>query len=72
MISGPCKGCTPETGRSVEPNCHMTCEKYLAYRKRHEEEMNLIYEAKKMEQIQEQITMNRIAAVTKERRRKKG
>lgn len=25
-----CKGCTPETGRSADPNCHMTCEKYLA------------------------------------------
>lgn len=25
----PCKGCRD---RVVEPNCHMTCEKYLAYR----------------------------------------
>lgn len=28
----PCKGCTPETGRSVDPNCHATCEKYLNYK----------------------------------------
>ena len=29
----PCKGCTPETGRSADPNCHVTCEKYVAYRR---------------------------------------
>ena len=29
----PCKGCTTETGRSVTPNCHSTCEKFLKFRK---------------------------------------
>lgn len=29
----PCKECTPETGRSADPNCHGTCERYIAYRK---------------------------------------
>lgn len=29
MENAPCKDC-PD--RVVEPNCHMTCEKYLAYR----------------------------------------
>lgn len=29
----PCKGCTTETGRSTTPNCHMTCEKFLSFRK---------------------------------------
>lgn len=29
----PCLDCTPETGRSAEPNCHMTCKPYLAFRK---------------------------------------
>lgn len=29
----PCKGCTAETGRSVTPNCHSTCEKFLRFRK---------------------------------------
>lgn len=31
-MRSPCKNCTLETGRSVEPNCHMICEKYLAYK----------------------------------------
>lgn len=25
----PCKGCTD---RTIEPNCHMTCERYLSFR----------------------------------------
>lgn len=29
----PCRGCTPETGRSASPNCHATCEKYQIYKK---------------------------------------
>lgn len=29
----PCKGCTTETGRSTTPNCHMTCEKFLSFKK---------------------------------------
>lgn len=29
---GPCKGCTFETGRSIEPNCHDSCEKYKKYK----------------------------------------
>ena len=33
---GPCKGCTFETGRTIEPNCHMTCERYLKYQEEHE------------------------------------
>ncbi len=28
MANAPCKGC-PD--RTVEPNCHMTCEKYIAF-----------------------------------------
>jgi len=28
----PCKDCTPETGRTVDPNCHTTCEKYLNFK----------------------------------------
>lgn len=28
-MKSPCKGCTE---RSVQPNCHSTCERYLAYR----------------------------------------
>lgn len=29
----PCKGCTTETGRRVSPNCHDSCEKFLAFRR---------------------------------------
>ena len=32
----PCKGCTPETGRSADPNCHTTCERYIEYQKERE------------------------------------
>ena len=28
-MNAPCKGCP---NRTVEPNCHMTCETYLAFR----------------------------------------
>lgn len=27
-MKSPCKGCED---RTVEPNCHMTCDRYLAY-----------------------------------------
>lgn len=27
----PCLNCTTETGRCAEPNCHMTCEKFLEF-----------------------------------------
>ena len=27
-MNAPCKGCT---ARTVQPNCHTTCEKYLAF-----------------------------------------
>ena len=30
----PCKGCTPETGRTV--NCHTYCKKYLDFIKENE------------------------------------
>lgn len=29
-MTAPCKGCQ---NRTVEPNCHMGCEKYLAFRR---------------------------------------
>ena len=31
--NNPCKGCTAEDGRSVEPNCHSTCERHLKWKK---------------------------------------
>ena len=33
---GPCKNCTFETGRTIEPNCHDRCERYLKYKEEHE------------------------------------
>lgn len=44
-----CKDCTPETGRSVEPNCHMTCEKYLKEKEKLENFNKLVYEQKQKE-----------------------
>lgn len=70
-MKGPCKGCTTETGRSVEPNCHATCEKYLTYLEENNKRKKIINKARYLEHIQDQIVANRVAAVTKERRRKK-
>lgn len=33
MKMPPCKNCNWWLGRSVDPNCHDTCERYLAWRK---------------------------------------
>lgn len=40
-----CKGCTPETGRSI--TCHSTCEKYLKDKAEHDK----VLEAKRNEQL---------------------
>lgn len=40
-----CKGCTPETGRSI--TCHSTCEKYL----KDKEERDKVLKAKRNEQL---------------------
>lgn len=37
MSECPCKGCTPETGRS--PTCHPNCKKYLDWKKEHDEQV---------------------------------
>lgn len=33
-VDYPCKGCTD---RTIEPNCHSTCEKYLAAKEKNEQ-----------------------------------
>lgn len=50
-VSAPCKGCTPETGRSVSPNCHDRCEKYLEYKRLNEEQKQEIRKLKHEEEL---------------------
>lgn len=45
----PCKGCTKETGRSVEPNCHEYCTKFLTYNEEKEKKKQLIRQNKKID-----------------------
>lgn len=47
----PCNGCTPETGRCANPNCHETCEKYLKYTEELEREKLERKERKRMESL---------------------
>lgn len=44
MKPNPCKGCTPETGRSA--TCHSTCDKYIKWQKKHKEELAMIRKKK--------------------------
>lgn len=69
-MNGPCIGCTKETGRSVEPNCHMTCTKYLEYIEARNERNKMIFDAKNDERIADNIEFKRIMSVVKKRRRK--
>lgn len=56
----PCLGCTAETGRSAEPNCHMTCKPYLAFNEEckalHKEKLRIAEEYR----IQKEIEQRRI------------
>ena len=58
-MKSPCKGCTEETGRSVEPNCHMTCEKYLEFRRQRDKENAERNEAIENIRIQNEIESRR-------------
>lgn len=41
MKGSPCKGCQD---RTVEPNCHITCEEYIAYQLRVEQSKKTLAE----------------------------
>lgn len=57
----PCKGCTAETGRCANPNCHQTCEKYIDFFNRNEKRKSQIREEKNKErEIGEYIQGRRI------------
>ena len=60
----PCLGCTFETGRSVEPNCHMTCEKYLAFDRECKELREKRYKIIEENRIQREIKERRIRLAT--------
>jgi hypothetical protein len=69
----PCKGCTFETGRCIEPNCHDTCERFIEYKRAHESWKAPIKERKSAENFADQIFYTRNARfqnVRKKRREK--
>ena len=45
-LTTPCRGCTFETGRSVNPNCHEYCTEYRRFYDANEKRKQEIYEAK--------------------------
>lgn len=42
MMKAPCQGCAD---RTVKPNCHTTCVKYLAYAEERENIRNIMRQA---------------------------
>ena len=46
ITQSPCKGCCD---RTVTPNCHSTCAKYIAYRK-YQDEKNLALKKEREEE----------------------
>ena len=70
-IIAPCKGCTE---RVADPNCHITCEKYLTFRRLKDEQKKELTEKAIQEQIQNDIERDRIRRAKTgqlKRRRKK-
>jgi phosphatidylethanolamine-binding protein (PEBP) family uncharacterized protein len=47
--SGPCPPDCPNRTRGTSPNCHSYCEKYLAYKKKVEDEKMKEYEGRNKE-----------------------
>lgn len=60
MVKAPCKGCTFETGRSIEPNCHTYCEKFLKYKEEVEKEKADLIKEACLNQILNDIEKRRI------------
>lgn len=54
--NSPCKDCKD---RTVEPNCHTTCEKYLEAKALHDEKKQRIYDAKMKENVDRDRSINK-------------
>lgn len=68
-----CKGCTPETGRSTNPNCHSYCEKYLAEKAKVDEYNAKYNEYKKQKSLEhDYLVTQRQAMRTNSRERNNG
>lgn len=46
--NGPCRGC-PD--RCPEPNCHLTCEKFIEWQKKIEEKKSVIVKKRKEQKV---------------------
>lgn len=55
-LTAPCKGCEE---RSADPNCHIYCEKYVAYKKARDQEKAEHIRIAKQEQILNDIEKSR-------------
>ncbi len=59
-LNAPCLGCKD---RVAEPNCHITCEKYISFRKAKDEENAKSYHDKHLVMEANKIESDRIKAV---------
>jgi len=54
--NSPCKGCKD---RVAEPNCHITCERYLAEKALYDEKKKKIYNAKMQDAMERDRSINK-------------
>ena len=64
-----CNNCTFETGRSVNPNCHSYCEKYLNEREELDKRNKEKFDKKEIEQAVNSITIEGINHMKNRRHR---
>lgn len=64
-----CTNCTFETGRSVNPNCHSYCEKYLNEREELDKRNKEKFDKKEIEQVVNSITIEGINRMKNRRHR---
>lgn len=64
-----CTNCTFETGRSINPNCHSYCEKYLNEREELDKRNKEKFDKKEIEQAANSITIEGINRMKNRRHR---
>lgn len=64
-----CTNCTFETGRSINPNCHSYCEKYLNEREELDKRNKEKFDKKEIEQAVNSITIEGINRMKNRRHR---
>ena len=65
-----CTNCTFETGRSINPNCHSYCEKYLNEREELDKRNKEKFDKKEIEQAVNSIRIESVNHMKNRRHRK--